>query len=139
MLRHRWLCARRSGQAMVEFAIIAPILLLVVLGIIQFGNAWNAYQTITETAREATRTAVIADPAITQDSIYRLINTRLWQAGLDSTKATKNILGWRTGTGFPTAVSIEYAYHMRWLQPMLQWTTGQAAVHLSAAPTFRQE
>lgn len=139
MARQRWLRTRRSGQAMVEFALIAPILLLIVLGIIQFGHAWNAYQTITDTAREAVRTAVIANSAITTDSIYRLIDNRLTQAGLDPTKASRNIAGFHTGQGLPTTVNIEYAYTLGWIQPFVNWTTGHASISLKSAPTFRQE
>mgnify|MGYP002260725590 CR=1 FL=1 len=40
---------------MVEFAIVLPVLLLIVLGIIQFGFIFNSYVTITNATREAAR------------------------------------------------------------------------------------
>ena len=54
-----------------EFALILPILLLLVLGIINFGIIFNAFITITSAAREAARAAVVAD----HTSQYALIET----------------------------------------------------------------
>ncbi|MBT8216030.1 MAG: pilus assembly protein, partial [Acidimicrobiia bacterium] len=38
---------RESGAAMVEFALILPLLLLLVFGTIEFGRAYNAQNTLT--------------------------------------------------------------------------------------------
>ena len=38
MLRLR---ERNEGQALVEFALIAPIFILLVLGVVEFGRAWQ--------------------------------------------------------------------------------------------------
>ena len=43
------------GAAAVEFALVLPILLLLVCGIIDFGRAYNAQITLTHAAREAAR------------------------------------------------------------------------------------
>ncbi len=56
-----------SGQAMVEFAIILPLLLVLVFGIIQFAIAFNNYMALTDAVRAGARQAavsrVIPDPA----------------------------------------------------------------------------
>lgn len=49
------------GGAMVEFAIVVPLLMLFVMGIVEFGRAWNTYQVITDAAREGARRAVVRD------------------------------------------------------------------------------
>jgi Flp pilus assembly protein TadG len=49
----------RRGQAMVEFAAVLLPILLVVVGIIQFGLLLNANVTITNAAREGARAATI--------------------------------------------------------------------------------
>jgi Flp pilus assembly protein TadG len=134
----RWLEKRRRGQALVEFALIAPILCLMVLGIIEFGRAWNVFQTITDTAREANRAAVIADPLIDTDSVYQIINNRLVFAGLDSTKATKQILGAFHGQG-PVGIRLHYAYHLGWIDPFMNWATGQASITLKTESVMRSE
>ena len=43
------------GQALVELALILPILLMLLLGIFEFGRAWNTKQVITDAAREGAR------------------------------------------------------------------------------------
>jgi Flp pilus assembly protein TadG len=43
------------GAAMVEFAIVLPVLLLILLGIIEFGRAYNAQVSIQAAAREGAR------------------------------------------------------------------------------------
>jgi Flp pilus assembly protein TadG len=68
--------AQNAGQSLVEFALILVPLLLVMLGIIQFGFIFNAYVTMTNAAREAARTGTIYvyDPAKSKDQNDALRN-----------------------------------------------------------------
>lgn len=50
-----------KGQAMVELAIILPILLLIVMGIIEFGFMINSYLTISNISREGARAAIVGN------------------------------------------------------------------------------
>jgi Flp pilus assembly protein TadG len=55
--------APRNGQrsqALIEFALISPVLLLLLFGIIDIGRAIFYYDTLSHAAREGARTAVIA-------------------------------------------------------------------------------
>jgi Flp pilus assembly protein TadG len=45
------------GQTIVEFAFIAPMLIVLVLGVVQFGVTFNHYLTVTDAARVAARDA----------------------------------------------------------------------------------
>jgi Flp pilus assembly protein TadG len=56
-----------SGAELVEAAVVLPILLMLLLGIVTFGRAWNVYQTITRAAREGAKQAVLTPCA---DSTY---------------------------------------------------------------------
>lgn len=52
------------GAAAVEFALLLPVLVLLVLGIAEFGRAYNAQITLTNAAREGVRVmAITNDPA----------------------------------------------------------------------------
>jgi Flp pilus assembly protein TadG len=56
--------ASERGAVAVEFAIIAPILVMLLLGIMEFGRAYNTQLTLTNAAREGVRVMAIAnDPA----------------------------------------------------------------------------
>ncbi|WP_254865522.1 TadE/TadG family type IV pilus assembly protein [Arthrobacter sp. P2b] len=47
------------GAVAVEFALVAPILLLLVAGLIEFANVYNAQISVTQAAREAARAMAI--------------------------------------------------------------------------------
>jgi Flp pilus assembly protein TadG len=48
------------GQAMVEFALVLPILMALLLGIIQFGIVFNNYITLTDATRAGARKAAVS-------------------------------------------------------------------------------
>lgn len=62
--RSRSRSAQDRGTAAVEFALVLPLLLLVVLGIIDFGRALNAQITLTQAAREGARLAALGQPNV---------------------------------------------------------------------------
>lgn len=51
--------ARERGVVAVEFAIVFPFLLLMLLGIVQFGRYYNATIAVTHASREAVRTVAL--------------------------------------------------------------------------------
>lgn len=51
---------REDGQAIAEFALILPVLVALLLGIIQFGIVFNNYLTITDAARAGARKAAVS-------------------------------------------------------------------------------
>jgi Flp pilus assembly protein TadG len=53
----RWVS--EEGAQLVEFAIVLPLLLLVVLGIAEFGFIFQRYEVVTNAAREGARIAVL--------------------------------------------------------------------------------
>lgn len=76
---------KQDGQALVEFAIVTPVLLLLVLGIVQFGILFNNYITLTDAVRAGARQAAVsrtlANPTqVTTDRVRRSA------AGLDGSK-----------------------------------------------------
>jgi Flp pilus assembly protein TadG len=56
-----------QGQTMTEFALVLPILVVLLFGIIQFGIAFNNYVTLTDAVRAGARKAAVSrnlsDPA----------------------------------------------------------------------------
>jgi Flp pilus assembly protein TadG len=50
------------GATVVEFALLLPLLLLILLGIIDFGRMLNAQETLTQAAREGARVVALGQP-----------------------------------------------------------------------------
>lgn len=48
-----------KGQSIVEFALILPILLFLIMGIVQFGLILSGYVTVSNAAREGARVGII--------------------------------------------------------------------------------
>jgi len=59
---------RPAGQALVEFALIIPVLLFIIIGIIDLGRAFHAYIAITNASREGARYAT--RPGVKTDDLY---------------------------------------------------------------------
>jgi len=49
-----------GGQSVVEFAFVLPLLLMLVLGIVQFGLTYNNYITLTNATRVGARKAAVS-------------------------------------------------------------------------------
>ena len=52
-----------NGQSLVEFALVLPFLLVLILGMIEFGWILNGKITLTSAAREGARVAIIYESA----------------------------------------------------------------------------
>ena len=128
-----------DGQALVEFAMVVPILLLMVLGLVEFSRAWNTQQVLTDTAREALRSSVVANPGFSYDGIRAQVDAALRRASLDPARADVSIEGWRAGTGTPARINIEYEYEFGFLGPLIGWVSNDRSLALSTSFVMRNE
>lgn len=62
----------QNGSSSIEFALILPVLTLLLLGIFQFGLAYNNYLAVTHAAREGARMAAVGqfDESAVRDRAY---------------------------------------------------------------------
>ena len=70
---------RERGAAAVEFGLVAPILLLLVGGIVEFSHMYNLQISVTQAAREAARTM-----AVEQDETLAIAAGIAGAPGLDA-------------------------------------------------------
>jgi Flp pilus assembly protein TadG len=131
----------RRGQALVEFALVAPILLLLILGLVDFARAWNAYQVITDAAREGARAAVINNATITENEVKTVVGAALTRASLDPNEPTTviTITGLTDGRGFPTTVRIEHQYQLGWVGALMALAQGSDQLTLTSEIVMRNE
>ena len=78
----RWLHRTRQekGAALVETAFVLPIMLLVCVGILEFGRAYQTWQVLTNASREGARVAIL--PEYTDASAIARVKTYLKNGGL---------------------------------------------------------
>jgi Flp pilus assembly protein TadG len=69
---------KERGAELVEFALMLPILLVILAGLWDFGRAYRTYQAITNAARESARLAVVPgginQKAAVQDGVKAYLN-----------------------------------------------------------------
>ena len=62
---------RRTGAAAVEFAVVAPIIFMVVIAMFELGRSLSIQQTLTNAAREGARQAIL--PTATVSSVDQVV------------------------------------------------------------------
>lgn len=131
-----------SGQSLAEFAILLPILMGVVIGIFEFGRAWNIDQVLTNAAREGARLAVIQTSS--EADVIAAVEEALVNAGLDPSQASIRPRGVGDGYGTPLELEVRYPYQFTFLGPIMAFlgdgegeTPG--AITLNSRITMRNE
>lgn len=59
-MRNRAAFSSERGQSMTEFALVSPLLVVILFSIIQFGIAFNNYISLTDAVRAGARKAAVA-------------------------------------------------------------------------------
>jgi Flp pilus assembly protein TadG len=105
-----------SGQALVEFALIAPILLLILFGIVQFGIAYMHSMALTDAVRIGARKASVsrssADPtSATQAAVLGAAND-LDQSTLAGRISVNTSAGWTQGGSVTVTATYPYSINI---------------------------
>ncbi len=99
-----------DGTATVEFAIILPLFVLLLFGIIEFGLAIWRQEILTNASREGARAGIVSgDPRPTTPEIIAVVQNYLANAGIDPASTTINVTGTGGISGDPLTVLVQYA------------------------------
>jgi len=95
---------RSEGQAIVEFALIITFLLIIVLGIFEFGRLWMTMNVLTGAAREGARIAAVTepDPGLVLDAVETVLEAA------NISDATVTTQGPNSDNEVTVTVEIEY-------------------------------
>jgi Flp pilus assembly protein TadG len=127
MPKLRTLFYDEQGQALAEFALVLPVLILVLFGMVEFGRAFNYWNDATHISAEGARFAVVnrkPDPANTatlQAQLRAQADTGELRSGGSSAlpAAAQVCVDFPNGTsniGDPVRVSMSFTYH--WLSAL---------------------
>src|SRR5688500_2780822 len=105
----------RRGAAVVEFAVVAPVLILFLLGIIECGRMVMVQQSLTTAVREGARTASMEGNSAS-DAIDA-VTSLLLATGIKGTDVTVTPIDtWNVGHGRPITVSVSVPFtKVSWL------------------------
>ena len=137
----RW--QSEKGSEIIEFALVAPLLILLFAAIVDFGNMFRSFEVVTNAAREGARVGVL--PNYTDPDILVRVDDYLDAAGLRATYPTPDVdrTPVPTAAGTYTAVSVfvEYPYQLAILSPAAAFFGGGnfGTVPLRARATMRAE
>lgn len=104
----------KQGQALVEMAFVLPIMLLVLMGIFEFGSIFNTYLILTNASREGARVASVggSDADVT-NSIYNATNI------LDPSKLVITIDPSEGNRSRGLPISVTAKYNLKIISPII--------------------
>ena len=99
----------RRGAATVEMALIAPVILTLIFGSIEFGRMMIVLEIVTNAAREGARRAVVAGANDTQ--VFTTVDTYLSQSDISGyTRSISPSLA-DASSGEPVTVTVSVPYN----------------------------
>ena len=125
----------RRGAAVVEFALVVPVFVALLFGMIEFGRMVMVQQVLTNASREGARQAVL--DGTTPADITSTVNSYLLSAGISGATITMNPnppSGAANGVPVTITVSIPFT-QVSWLSTPM-YLNGQT---LQAATVMRRE
>lgn len=121
-----------KGQALVEMALVLPILIIIVFGIVEFGRIMNTYLIVTNAAREGARHGVVGGSDL---NIKNAVTNNAYT--LDPAKITVSINPEGTRSrGTPLSVQVSYSLDI--IAPVIGAITGNPYT-VTATSTMRVE
>ena len=79
---------RARATAIVEFAVVTPLLLTIVFGIIEYGYVFMVRQSLTNAARDACRVAVLQSTDVPYTEVYARADEMMAVTGLKTYTTT---------------------------------------------------
>ena len=124
----------QSGQSLVEFALILPVFILFIMGIIDMGRLVYTYSALHNAVREGARYGVI-DSSRTALQIQNVVEDTA--VGLDTSKlaVTSNTVA---GTGHST-LSVNAQYQFAAATPVINAFAGGSGIVLNSRVTMNAE
>ena len=135
-----------QAAQLVEFALVLPMLLLVVLGIAEFGFIFQRYEVVTNAAREGARMAVL--PGYTTADVDARVRVYVTQGKVPTTVTNPNIavtdVAIVVGAGLPPInakrVTVTYTHSYTFLPKIATWFGATyTTVPLKAVAEMRKE
>ncbi len=103
---------KSKGQNLVEFALVVVILLVLVLGIVEFARIWMTFQAVTNSCREGARLAALPSGFTDDAAVTARVVNYLTSANLDPGQAAISVSNVDGATGTNATVSVNYSVNL---------------------------
>ena len=101
---------KEEGASLVEFALLAPLFVVILFGLVEFGLAMYSKGMVTNASREGARFGVVyTSPRKTTEEISSKVQEYLNDSGFMDT-VTINVTGAQGTSGTPLSVTVTYPY-----------------------------
>jgi Flp pilus assembly protein TadG len=135
------------GAALLEVALTLPLLLLVAVGIFEFGRAYQTWQILTNAAREGARIAVLpgTDDQAVEDRVQQYLAAGLLPEAdaADVTIDRNQEIGIGAGTASASMVQVDYPFTFMVLQGIanlvVEGSTAGQPLTMTTSATMRNE
>ena len=112
-----------GGAVAAEFALLLPVFLLILFGIIEFGMMMYGREIVTNAAREGARAGIVqGPPKRTSGEITTIANNYLQGTGINQADVTFTPTG--AGLATPNTLTVTAQYNYNFLIPYIPAVTG---------------
>ena len=118
----------QRGAALLETAITLPLILLITVGIFEFGRAYQTWQVLTNAAREGARIAVLPDytDADVNNSVRNYLTSgRLTNASTATISIVRNV---PFGAATASRVTVNYPFQFMVIGPVARLVRSSSTV-----------
>ena len=106
------------GAAATEFALLLPVFLMILFGIIEFGMIMYGREVVTNAAREGARAGIVqGPPKRTSGDITTIANSYLTGTGVNQADVTFTPAG--VGLASPNTLTVTAVYNYNFLIPYI--------------------
>jgi Flp pilus assembly protein TadG len=133
------------GAELIEFALVLPLLLFIIMGLIDFGFLFQRFEVVTNAAREGARMAVL--PGYVTADVTARVNSYVSSGGLATTSTNPSVAV--TNVTIPTGggpvmqgkqVVVTYNSPYLFLGPLAGWFGGSfTSANLTGKAIMRDE
>ena len=112
-----------GGAVAAEFALLLPVILLILFGTIEFGMIMYSRELITNASREGARAGIVqVSPKPTAGAITTIATTYLTGTGINPANVTITVTG--AGGVNPATLTVTATYRYPWLIPYIPTVLG---------------
>lgn len=136
----------QRGAALLETAITIPIVLLITVGVFEFGRAYQTWQVLTNAAREGARVSVLAESTDAQvtAAVKSYMQSGKLPGATSAVVTVERVVPFNGGTSTASRITVAYPFNFTVLNPVMRLVSkgsnvGKGITTMSSSALMRNE